>query len=192
MTRPKGSKNKPKEVVADLTGTQPRLPYPPDIAQRFGFDPLQWKVLVEAILPEAKSAHAVIRVLSYCKTCAEANRTGRTAPDSDMEAIDEVRDGDPPPRVRDPGPVALGPIPHTITGKGETCESWAEKYGDMLKTSNSIREFELWRSFNAEPLELLTKRKPSVAAAVRKVSQIVLQALTDEEEARRVKPEAVE
>lgn len=191
MSRTKGARNKPKEVIADLTGTAPRLPYPPDIAQRFGFDALQWKVLVEAILPDAKTAHAVIRVLSYCKTCADANRThgpvvsGSPTMDADREVeIEEARDGEPPQRARDPGPTDPGPQPHTIPGKNESCESWAEKYTDLLRTSETIAQANLWRTLNAQPIALLTMRKPSVGASVRKITEEVLQALTDEEATR--------
>jgi len=191
MTRPLGSKNKPKP----LSGDAARLPYPAGIYDRFGIDALQWKVLVEAVLPDAPTSDAVIRVLSYCKTCADASRPqlARAIPREPVDTtevdIEEARDGDPPPRFsepppRDPGPTDPGPQPRTIPGKGESCETWAEKYIDCLKTSQTVSQAAQWRRLNAEPLELLTKRKPSVAAIVRKASEDVLQALTDEEDAR--------
>lgn len=88
MPRPKGSKNKPKdqpmptktvertaehttdtaESKGDVAIFQPaRLPYHPAIEERFGVDKGQWKVLVEAIFPAAKTVDAIVMVLSYCK-----------------------------------------------------------------------------------------------------------------------------
>lgn len=193
MSRTKGAKNKPKP-----TASAARLPYPPDIYDRFGIDALQWKVLVEAVLPDATTPDAVIRVLSYCKTCADAMRRPAATVALTPEPVDEteteteqVRDGEPLPRfsepasrARDPGPTDPGPQPRAISGKGESCETWAEKYIDCLKTSQSVSQAVQWRRLNAEPLELLTKRKPSVAASVRKATEDVIQALDDEEHAR--------
>lgn len=89
MPRPKGSKNKPKDTAdmptktAERTETiseqatskgevavfsPPRLPFDPAIEERFGVDKGQWKVLVEAIFPAAKSADAIVMALAYCKT----------------------------------------------------------------------------------------------------------------------------
>lgn len=84
MGRPPNSKNKPKETtVADMHETvadeptikgevaifQPaRLPYHPAIEDRFGVDKGQWKVLVEAIFPAAKSVDAIVMALTYCKS----------------------------------------------------------------------------------------------------------------------------
>lgn len=45
-----------------------RLPYHEAIEDRFGIDKGQWKVLVEAIFPSAKSADAIVMALSYCKS----------------------------------------------------------------------------------------------------------------------------
>lgn len=45
----------------------PRLPYHPAIEERFGVDKAQWKALVEAIYPAAKTTDGVILALSYCK-----------------------------------------------------------------------------------------------------------------------------
>lgn len=55
------------------TGTQvavfekPRLPWHPAIGDRLGIPIGQWKVLVEATWPSAKTADAVILALNYCK-----------------------------------------------------------------------------------------------------------------------------
>jgi phage recombination protein Bet len=46
----------------------PRLPYHPAVTERFGIDKGQWKVLVEAIFPAAKSVDAIVMALSYCKS----------------------------------------------------------------------------------------------------------------------------
>lgn len=46
----------------------PRLPFHPAIEERFGVDKGQWKVLVEAIFPAAKSADAIVMALAYCKS----------------------------------------------------------------------------------------------------------------------------
>jgi phage recombination protein Bet len=45
----------------------PRLPWHPAVEDRFGVDRGGWKVLVEAIFPNAKTADAVVMALSYCK-----------------------------------------------------------------------------------------------------------------------------
>lgn len=45
-----------------------RLPYHPAIEDRFQVDKGQWKVLVEAIFPAAKTADAIVMALSYCKS----------------------------------------------------------------------------------------------------------------------------
>lgn len=90
MPRTKGSKNKPKDTTmatktadraaemqqydqeAGSAGAvavfQPaRLPYHDAIKERFGVDKGQWKVLVEAVFPAAKSIDSIVMVLSYCK-----------------------------------------------------------------------------------------------------------------------------
>lgn len=46
---------------------EPRLPYHPAVADRFGIDRGGWKVLTEAIFPAAKSHDSVVMALSYCK-----------------------------------------------------------------------------------------------------------------------------
>lgn len=46
----------------------PRLPYHPAVEEKFQVDRGQWKVLVEAIFPSAKSVDAIILALSYCKS----------------------------------------------------------------------------------------------------------------------------
>lgn len=45
----------------------PRLPFHPAIEERFGVDKGQWKALVEAVFPAAKTPDAVALALSYCK-----------------------------------------------------------------------------------------------------------------------------
>lgn len=49
-----------------LTVAAPRLPYPED-AEAFGFSPDTWRVLCEAIFPNAKSPHSIILALAYCR-----------------------------------------------------------------------------------------------------------------------------
>lgn len=44
-----------------------RLPYNGEIQQNFGVDANTWKVLVEAVWPEAQATESVIMALSYCK-----------------------------------------------------------------------------------------------------------------------------
>jgi len=47
---------------------RPRLPFHPAIEQRFGITIGDWKTLVEAIFPSAKSPNAVILALNYCRS----------------------------------------------------------------------------------------------------------------------------
>lgn len=44
----------------------PRLPFHPAIEERLGVSPGEWKVLVEAVFPSAKSADAVVMAINYC------------------------------------------------------------------------------------------------------------------------------
>lgn len=80
MGRPPGARNKTKttEVTEDIADhatskgevahfEPPRLPFHKAIEERFGVDKGQWKVLVEAIYPAAKTVDSVVMVLSYCK-----------------------------------------------------------------------------------------------------------------------------
>ncbi|HKY85820.1 MAG TPA: phage recombination protein Bet [Pseudorhodoplanes sp.] len=46
----------------------PRLPYHDRVQEAFGVDKGQWKVLVEAIYPAAKSVDAIVMALTYCKS----------------------------------------------------------------------------------------------------------------------------
>lgn len=48
--------------------TPPRLPYHDAVEERFGINKGQWKVLVDAIFPTAKTVDSVIMALSYCHT----------------------------------------------------------------------------------------------------------------------------
>jgi phage recombination protein Bet len=58
-----------KAETTDVAIFQPaRLPYHDAVQERFNVDKGQWKVLVEAIFPAAKSIDSVIMALSYCKT----------------------------------------------------------------------------------------------------------------------------
>lgn len=45
----------------------PRLPFHPAVEERFGIGKSEWKALVEAVFPNAKSPDAVVLALSYCK-----------------------------------------------------------------------------------------------------------------------------
>lgn len=45
----------------------PRLPYHPQVEERFGIDKASWKALVEAIFPNATTVESVILALSYCR-----------------------------------------------------------------------------------------------------------------------------
>ena len=46
---------------------QPRLPYHDAMKDKFGIDQGEWKVLIEAVFPNAQTVDAVCLVLSYCK-----------------------------------------------------------------------------------------------------------------------------
>lgn len=54
-------------MTANETALAVRLPHTPAIQQNFGVDVNTWKVLVEAVWPEAQCAESVIMALSYCK-----------------------------------------------------------------------------------------------------------------------------
>jgi phage recombination protein Bet len=45
----------------------PRLPFHPEIENRFGVTKAEWKALVEAVFPLATSVDSVVLALSYCK-----------------------------------------------------------------------------------------------------------------------------
>lgn len=45
----------------------PRLPYHPQIEERFGIDRASWRALVEAVFPNASNINSVIMALSYCR-----------------------------------------------------------------------------------------------------------------------------
>jgi phage recombination protein Bet len=53
------------EVVAAIP--PPRLPYHPEIENRFGVTKAQWKALVEAVFPLATNTNSIVLALSYCK-----------------------------------------------------------------------------------------------------------------------------
>lgn len=44
-----------------------RIPYHPEIGHQFGFGQEEWKALVEAVWPGAKSQASVVLALSYCR-----------------------------------------------------------------------------------------------------------------------------
>lgn len=50
-----------------MTVREPRLPYHPQIADRFGIDKASWIALVDAVFPNASSVNSVILALSYCR-----------------------------------------------------------------------------------------------------------------------------
>jgi hypothetical protein len=50
-----------------LTVKPPRLPYVPDVKDKYNIDEEAWRALVEAIFPGAQSVGSIILVLSYCK-----------------------------------------------------------------------------------------------------------------------------
>jgi phage recombination protein Bet len=51
--------------LATIAG--PRLPFPKGVEERFGIDRTQWKALVEAVFPMAKSPDSVVLALAYCR-----------------------------------------------------------------------------------------------------------------------------
>lgn len=70
--QPEGDSGKRKVVEGDQTAVAilhpPRLPYNHMIQENFGIDKMQWRSLVEAQYPNAKTIDAVVLVLSYCKS----------------------------------------------------------------------------------------------------------------------------
>jgi len=55
----------PREQVAVIK--PPRLPFIPEIEERFGVDKASWMALVEGIFPNATSTGSIVLALSYCK-----------------------------------------------------------------------------------------------------------------------------
>jgi len=134
---------------------------------------------------------------------------------------EDVRDGDPPPREAKPekedpissGPprkpatrgdnpvteikmakpaAESGPKPHRIPGAGHTFESWAEKFSDLVKTSEDTATVFKWIDENSRnfttpdaptpqkgPLERLKEKKPSVYSDVRKTIEATMESLRD-------------
>jgi phage recombination protein Bet len=45
-----------------------RIKYPPALCEQFGISPTSWKVLCEAIFPEAQGPDSIALALSYCKS----------------------------------------------------------------------------------------------------------------------------
>lgn len=107
--------------------------------------------------------------------------------------MDDARKSDPissgPPRTTAPkpapkedGPSDPGPRPHKIPGTGETYDTWAAKYQDMIRTSPDISVLYKWIDLNNEPLGKLARGKPSVAGDVKKTTEKVMQAFRDAQE----------
>ena len=58
----------PAETKSEIVHiSPPRLPYHDLVKERFGIDKAEWRVLVDATFPNAKTVDAVIMALSYCK-----------------------------------------------------------------------------------------------------------------------------
>ncbi|MCA3246076.1 MAG: phage recombination protein Bet [Azospirillum sp.] len=55
------------QSTALATIAPPRLPFPKGVEERFGIDRTQWKALVEAVFPMAKSPDSVVLALAYCR-----------------------------------------------------------------------------------------------------------------------------
>ncbi len=122
---------------------------------------------------------AAIRVLRKHDLLAELAEEMIADHDYGSAAIPEqARDGTPAPRTRRKL-ADVAPKPHKIPGTGETHESWAGKYCDMLRTSADFEVVREWMDKNQQPLEGLRKFKPSVAQLVRKVTTDTLQDIED-------------
>lgn len=93
------------------------------------------------------------------------------------------------PKSKAPEP---GPKPHRIPGAGHTFESWAEKFSDLVKTSEDTATVYKWIDENTKdfttadskdpqtsPLKRLEQKKPSVYATVRKTIEATMQSLRD-------------
>ena len=55
------------QSTALATIAPPRLPFPKGVEERFGIDRTQWKALVEAVFPMARSPDSVVLALAYCR-----------------------------------------------------------------------------------------------------------------------------
>ena len=95
-------------------------------------------------------------------------------------------------KVTKPKAAEPGPKPHRIPGAGHTFESWAEKFSDLVKTSEDTATVYAWIDQNTKdfttpdvpqpqtgPLKRLEQKKPSVYATVRKTIEATMQALRD-------------
>ena len=51
-----------------VTVTPTRLPYIPELEQRYGIAPEDWRALVDAVFPSAKTIEGVMLALSYCRS----------------------------------------------------------------------------------------------------------------------------
>jgi phage recombination protein Bet len=47
--------------------SQPRLPYPAGVEERFAVDRATWRALTDAVFPAAKSSDAIVLALAYCR-----------------------------------------------------------------------------------------------------------------------------
>jgi len=94
--------------------------------------------------------------------------------------------------LRKEGMKEPGPKPHRIPGSGHTFESWAEKFSDLIKTSEDTATVYKWIDENTKdfttadmkdpqtgPLKRLEQKKPSVYATVRKTIEATMQTLRD-------------
>lgn len=66
-TKPRNDAPPPSEAREVAVIQPPRLPFHPAVQERFGIDRSQWKALVEAVFPNARTPDGVILALSYCK-----------------------------------------------------------------------------------------------------------------------------
>ena len=99
----------------------------------------------------------------------------------------KASDQKPAPKAADPGPK-----PYRIPGTNHTFESWAEKFCDLVKTSEDTAAVYKWIDENTKdfttpevpqpqigPLKRLEQKKPTVYATVRKTIEQTMQALRD-------------
>lgn len=94
---------------------------------------------------------------------------------------DPISSGPPRKAVDMKGDAAEKPItanlplqPHKVSGENHTFESWAAKYTDLLKTSPDVATCYKWIDLNNEPLGLVERKKPSVSAEIKKITEQVM------------------
>lgn len=65
---PDDARTLPATTASDIANiTKPRLAYHPLLKERFDIDLAQWRALVDAVWPNAKTPEAVINAVSYCR-----------------------------------------------------------------------------------------------------------------------------